>query len=439
MSSLKTRDLRTISDEELIKAHLQSAESRAARSSLGSTEAGCIIREADADRRTAIAAAGISVWIKDELLDAGAITSSLLRANQKEWTAHRVAKVVEAAAKLQRSSKQFTAFNWFPHKPLMSAIKSAVEREGVPADLRAAVEKWKAALMPRELTVEEERQLGEAQRITTMSVEEIAWSKMSEAFATCERFQRIRIPLTEERKLIERLSTVLSLAEKTEPTSRTPAVRIDCTDAVGNKIAADVAKDGRASGAEWARLLEHARTLAGTKPSAKWVEQAADLVQAIDAKNFFACVSDWFNESGKAAAQKLVCYREVMDATLFNVCTVELLKGLVWIAVAGGRTELAPAIGNLAEASYKKVPNKLQRGQPIVWWVFHLAVRASFLDLFPFACPFLLIHVAMQLCIGGFRAAQAHPRRDVFDRQCGFPAQPGRNLELHGIILPPAG
>jgi hypothetical protein len=194
MSSLKTRDLRTISDEELIKAHLQSAESRAARSSLGSTEAGCIIREADADRRTAIAAAGISVWIKDELLDAGAITSSLLRANQKEWTAHRVAKVVEAAAKLQRSSKQFTAFNWFPHKPLMSAIKSAVEREGVPADLRAAVEKWKAALMPRELTVEEERQLGEAQRITTMSVEEIAWSKMSEAFATCERFQRIRIP-----------------------------------------------------------------------------------------------------------------------------------------------------------------------------------------------------------------------------------------------------
>jgi hypothetical protein len=216
-------------------------------------------------------------------------------------------------------------------------------------------------------------------------------------------------------------------------------VRIDCTDAVGNKIAADVAKDGRASGAEWARLLEHARTLAGTKPSAKWVEQAADLVQAIDAKNFFACVSDWFNESGKAAAQKLVCYREVMDATLFNVCTVELLKGLVWIAVAGGRTELAPAIGNLAEASYKKVPNKLQRGQPIVWWVFHLAVRASFLDLFPFACPFLLIHVAMQLCIGGFRAAQAHPRRDVFDRQCGFPAQPGRNLELHGIILPPAG
>src|SRR5437899_4023090 len=64
-------------------------------------------------------------------------------------------------------------------------------------------------------------------------------------------------------------------------------------------------------------------------------------------------------------------------------------------------------------------------GQPIVWCVLHLAVRASLLDRFPFACPLLLIHVAMQLCVGGFRAAQAHPRRDVFDRQCGFSAQPG--------------
>jgi hypothetical protein len=40
----------------------------------------------------------------------------------------------------------------------------------------------------------------------------------------------------------------------------------------------------------------------------------------------------------------------------------------------------------------------------------------------------------MQLRIRGFRTAQAHPRRDVFDRQCGFAAQPGRNLELDGII-----
>jgi hypothetical protein len=368
---LKTRDLRTLSDEELIKAHLQTAESADAKHSipginflsarkaqdLSGTDAGRVILEADADRRATIAAAGICLWINREFREAGKITSVLLRANQKEWTARRLAKVVEAAAKLDRSSPHFTAFNWFPFKPLISAIESVAQREGVPPELRQAVEKWRAALMPRELTPKEERELGEAERITTSDDESIPWPDMSAAFEICERFQRIRVPLTEERKLIEKLSTVLSLSEKPRHGRQAPVIRIDSTDAVGRKAAADVAKGGRASGADWARLLEHARTLTSVKPSAKWLEHAAELARAIEAKNLFECLSDWFNEAGKAAPQKLVSYREVMDATLFNICTVELLKGLVWIVVAAERTDLAPAIGNLAEASFKKVRN----------------------------------------------------------------------------------
>src|SRR5689334_21248764 len=89
----KTQDLRTLSDEELIKAHLQAAESDAAKNKLESTEAGCVIVEADADRRAAVAAAGLSLWITDEFHDAGKISSLLLRANQKEWTPSRVARV----------------------------------------------------------------------------------------------------------------------------------------------------------------------------------------------------------------------------------------------------------------------------------------------------------------------------------------------------------
>jgi hypothetical protein len=354
---LSTRDLRTLSDEELIKAHLQAAESDVEKSVFGSTEAGCVIQEADADRKARIAAAGLSLWIRDEFLDAGKISSLLLRANQKDWTASRVTKVVDAAAKLDRGNAHFTCFNWFPHKPLISAIEKAAEREGVPDDLRAALEKWRAALMPRELTPEEEREFGEAERIAALDDDSIPWAKMSEAFATCERLQRIRVPLTEERKLIERISRVLSLAEKPGKASQVPVVRLDSTDAVGGKIAPDVAKGGRASGADWARLLEHARTLSSPKPSPKWLEQAAQLARAIQSKNFFECVSDWFNEAGKSAPEKLVTYREVLDATLYSVCTVELLKGLVWIAVAAERVDLAQAIANLAEASFKKVPN----------------------------------------------------------------------------------
>jgi hypothetical protein len=354
---LKTQDLRTLTDEELIKTHLQSAESDAAKYTLGSTEAGCVILEADADTRAGIAAAGVRMWIRDQFLDCGKIASILLRANKKDWTAARLAQVVEAAAKLVRGSEQFMIFNWFPHKPLISAIEGAAELEGVPRGLRAALENWKAVLMPRELTPKEEREFGEAERITTMDVEEIEWSKMSQAFATCERLQRIRVPLTEERKLIERISTVLSLAQKPGEAGQAPVVRVDSTDAVGGRMAPDVAKDGRASGADWARILQHARTLNSNKPSSKWLAEAAQFARAIDAKSFLDCVSDWFNEAGKAAPLKLVSHREVLDATLFNACTVELLKGLAWIVAAAGRIELAPAIGNLAEASYKKVPN----------------------------------------------------------------------------------
>jgi Domain of unknown function (DUF4132) len=354
---LKTLDLRTLSDEELIKAHLQSAESDAAKNTLGSTEAGCVILEADADARVGIAAAGLRMWIRDEFRDAAKVTSILLRANKKDWTATRLAKVVEAAAKLARGSEHFMGFNWFPYKPLISAIEGAAELEGVPPDLRAALEKWKTALMPRALTPEEERELGEAGRITTMDVEEIEWSKMSQAFATCERLERIRVPLTEERKLIERLSTVLSVAQKPGRSGESPVVRIDSTDAVGGRVADDVAKGGRASGADWARLLQHARTLSSTKPSAKWLKEAAQFARAIDPESFFDCISDWLNEAGKAAPEKFVSHRGVLDATLFSACTVELLRGLAWIVTAAGRIDLAPAIGNLAEASYKKVPN----------------------------------------------------------------------------------
>jgi hypothetical protein len=354
---LKTHDLRNLSDEDLIKAHLKAAPSDSAKNSLGSTEAGCVILEANADRRANVAATGLSLWVNSESRDAGKVTSALLRSNLKDWTASRLAKVIQAAAGLGRGHELFTRFSWFPYKPLISAIESAAEREGVTPDLRSALEKWRAALMPRALTPKEERELGEAGHVGSLDLEAVESAKISDAWATIERLQRIRVPLTEERKLIERLSRVLSLAEKSGGSEQAPALRIDSTDAVGSKIAADIAKGGRASGPDWAFLLRHARTLTSTKPSRKWLDVGAMLARQIDSARFFECVSDWFNEAGKAGPEKLVSYREVMDATLFSACSVELLRSLVWIAVAAERADLGPAIGNLAEASFKKVPN----------------------------------------------------------------------------------
>jgi len=354
---LKERDLNELSDEDLIKAHLQAAKCDEEKFVLTSTDAGRLIEEADPDRRANLAAAGVALLIQDHYREAGRISSILLRARQKDWTAPLVGKVVTAAAALNRSSKLFVGFSDFPYKPLITAVEKTAEREGVSSELREALEYWKAALLPRDLTPAEEIELGTAERITTQDVAEMPWSKMSDAYQTIERLQRIRIPLTEERKLIERISRVLSIVEKSGKAAAAPIARIDSSDAVGAKIAADVGRGGRATGADWARLLNHARTLASTKPSPKWLEEAAQLVRALDSKSFADCISEWFNEAGKPAAEKLMSYREVMDATLFTVCTIEILKGLVWVVVAANRVALAPAMGNLAEACFKKVPN----------------------------------------------------------------------------------
>ena len=354
---MTSKDLPTLTDEALIRAHLQTAESDTEKGLLNSTEAGRLILEADAERRASIAAKAIELWVADAFWDTGKVASALLRANQKDWTPVRLVSVVEAASKLNREHPHFCGFQRFPHKPLISAVERAAAAEPMSKEFRVALERWKAALMPRPLTPKEEREMGEAERVALVEPLDRPWSVTSAAFATIERLTRIRAALAEERKLIERLAQLLAVADKPSGAGEAPVVHIDTTDAVGIRIAADVAKGDRAVGRAWAELLQFARTLSSTTPSTKWMADAAEKVSAINAERFGACVSDWFNEAGKAAPQRLVSYREVSDATLFNDCSVEILKGLAWAAVAGGRADLAPAFGNLADACFKKVPN----------------------------------------------------------------------------------
>ncbi len=357
MADTDAKDLANLSDEALIKAHAQEA-SDCYPNGLHQTEAGRAMLAAVADRRACLAARALELWRTSGFDRVGRVASELLRTNSKEWTATHLIKCVEAASLINRADEDFAHFNRFPHKPLITAIEKAVEREKLTPELRVALEHWKAALMPRALAPREERELGEAERIVADDNDKVPWSKVSAAYATMERLQRIRTPLTDERKLIERLSRLISSANGHQPGDGDElAVHIDTTDAVGALVAADRVKGKRAAGPAWAALLQHARTLHAVTPSKKWSSDAAQLVKSINADRFGACVSDWLNEAGKAAVQRLVSSREVADATLLNDCSVELLKGLAWALVAAGRADLAPALGNLAEACYKKVPN----------------------------------------------------------------------------------
>src|SRR6516164_7438182 len=135
---MKSKDLHSLPDEALIKAHLQAAESDAAKGSLGTTEAGKVMLEASADRKSAIAALALELWINEAFYDAGKVASALLRANQKDWTAARLVPVANAASKLNREHRQFGWFQGFPHKPLITAIEKAAASEPLSKEFRGA-------------------------------------------------------------------------------------------------------------------------------------------------------------------------------------------------------------------------------------------------------------------------------------------------------------
>ena len=341
-------------DDALIKAHLQEIRG-ASRASLKHTKAGNEILAADPDQRASIAMRVLELW-PDSGHSTSHIASELLRTGGKDWSSARLAGVIGAAAVVNREHPAFGGYSWFPFKPLISAVEKSVEHEPLSKELRMALEKWKAALSPRALTPAEERELGEAETIALVETPEDAvamiqnpprpWSEISDAFATIERLNRIRTPLAEERKLIERLSGLLS-----------GQVHIDTSDAVGTLVASDLAKGGRAAGVAWEAILSHARSLSSTTPSTKWLATAADLVAKIKPDKFGACAADWLNEAGKPGSTRITV-NHVTDATLLNDGSVELLKGLAWTIVAVKRVDLAPALGNLAEACFKKIPNK---------------------------------------------------------------------------------
>jgi hypothetical protein len=92
---MTSKNLHTLSDEALIKAHLEAAESDGEKGSLNSTEAGRLMLEAGAERRASIAAAAIELWIGSGSVDPGKIASALLRANQKDWTAHALSLLLK--------------------------------------------------------------------------------------------------------------------------------------------------------------------------------------------------------------------------------------------------------------------------------------------------------------------------------------------------------
>lgn len=112
----------------------------------------------------------------------------------------------------------------------------------------------------------------------------------------------------------------------------------------GVSWAEDVRHEVRSSTPEqesvWLELLQHARSVGGSKPSAKWLKKSSEHLEKIGTQHFKSCVMRWFSLATGGVGQ----------------ANADLLKGLVLMASLFSDDEMVHQLGALAEACYKKIP-----------------------------------------------------------------------------------
>ena len=101
----------------------------------------------------------------------------------------------------------------------------------------------------------------------------------------------------------------------------------------------------------WHRLLAHAQDSEASKPSGKWLTQAAAHIEAVGGPDAFARrATDWF---GRVALPDPLPRR----AFFMEQTNQDILCGLIWSCGAVDDQSLAPPLGGLAEACSAWVPD----------------------------------------------------------------------------------
>lgn len=107
------------------------------------------------------------------------------------------------------------------------------------------------------------------------------------------------------------------------------------------------------------RVLMHASSASGSKPSKKWMKQSEDLIKGIDAERFNESLARWFPLVARprtAPSPQRDWRSGAMGDLLISDQNSEVLKGLCWISCVTEDSDVARALGALAISCYKKVP-----------------------------------------------------------------------------------
>lgn len=108
---------------------------------------------------------------------------------------------------------------------------------------------------------------------------------------------------------------------------------------------------------EWRPLLAHAATARGARPTNAWQRAAERLLAAIEADAFTRTVIEWLGWYAALPLRTDVDPRMTPD----DPCgmaerNLELLRGLIWCFAKRDDVAIAAALGDVAEASFKKIP-----------------------------------------------------------------------------------
>ena len=90
----------------------------------------------------------------------------------------------------------------------------------------------------------------------------------------------------------------------------------------------------------WAALFDHCEKAKQSSPTAKWTKQAHTLFEAVGSKHFLEAILAWLSPVGREDFQN--------DA--------QLVKGLVWCSRFVDDDRLSALLGDLGEASFKRLP-----------------------------------------------------------------------------------
>jgi len=130
-------------------------------------------------------------------------------------------------------------------------------------------------------------------------------------------------------------------------------------EAWSDTVNADLAKLGASDCEHWIQLLQHAATATGSRPSAKWLKSAKEIINGIGKKRVSAAFLRWWPLISAPRTIRLLgggwTGHNNTDNTI-NDENATCLRGLLWMCPELASPELIRAVGALTASCYRKIP-----------------------------------------------------------------------------------